>query len=112
VRTVTVYQWGCRKIPLRQAIASIIKGDVHVALFTTGVQVVHLFEIADEMHLCKDLRKAFGRVFVASIGSSTSEALRNNGISVDLEPTHPKMGVLVKETAERSTEILTLKTQN
>jgi uroporphyrinogen-III synthase len=76
---------------LRQAIASIIKGDVHVALFTTGVQVVHLFEIADEMHLCEDLRKAFGRVFVASsIGSSTSEALRNNGISVDLEPLIPK----------------------
>jgi len=114
VRAVTVYQWGLPEdtAPLRQAIASIIKGDVHVALFTTGVQVVHLFRIAGEMHLSADLRKAFERILVASIGPSTSEALRNNGISVDLEPTHPKMGVLVKETAERSAEILALKNRN
>jgi len=114
VRTVTVYQWAlpADTAPLRQAIASIIKGDVHVALFTTGVQVVHLFKIADEMHVGEDLREAFERTLVASIGPSTSEALGNNGISVDLESTRPKMGVLVKEAAERSAEILTRKTRN
>jgi len=114
VRTVTVYQWALPEdtAPLRQAIACIIKGDVHVSLFTTGVQVVHLFQIADEMHLGGDLRKAFERILVASIGPSTSEALRNNGISVDLEPTHPKMGVLVKEAAERTAAILAWKAHN
>jgi len=98
--------------PLRNAIFSVIQGDVDAALFTTGVQVVHLFQMADQMQLRPDLQRALARIFVASIGPSTSEALRHAGISVDLEPTHPKMGVLVKEAAEHSDEILTLKARN
>jgi uroporphyrinogen-III synthase len=114
VRTVTVYQWALPEdaAPLREAIASLIQGKVDAALFTTGIQVVHLFRIADEMHLRADLRKALTKILVASIGPSTSEALRDAGIPVDLEPTHPKMGVLVKEAAERSGEILALKARN
>jgi uroporphyrinogen-III synthase len=42
---------------------------------------------------------------VASIGPTTSETLRNFGIQVDVEPTHPKMGFLVKEAAEKSAGI-------
>lgn len=108
VRTVTVYQWAMPEdaAPLRDAISSLIKGDVDAALFTTGIQVAHLFKIADEMNLRAALEKAFAKILVASIGPSTSEALRNAGVSVDLEPTHPKMGVLVKEAAEHSGEIL------
>ena len=113
-RTVSVYQWALPEntAPLRDAIASTIKGEVDAALFTTGIQVVHLFRIAEEMRVRPDLQRAFARVLVASIGPSTSEALRHAGISVDLEPTHPKMGVLVKEAAERSGEILSLKAKN
>jgi len=114
VRTVTLYQWDLPEntAPLRQAITSTIKGEVHAALFTTGIQVVHLLKIAEEMRVRADLQRAFRKIFVASIGPSTSEALRRAGISVDLEPTHPKMGVLVKEAAERSDEILALKVHN
>jgi len=114
VRTVTLYQWDLPEntAPLRQAITSTIKGEVHAALFTTGIQVVHLLKIAEEMRVRADLQRAFRKIFVASIGPSTSEALRRAGISVDLEPTHPKMGVLVKEAAERSDEILALKAHN
>jgi uroporphyrinogen-III synthase len=113
-RTVSVYQWALPEdtAPLREAISSIVRGDVDAALFTTGVQVVHLFRIAEQMQLRQELRKAFQRVFVASIGPSTSAALEDAGISVDLEPTHPKMGVLVKEAAERSAEIRAWKTGN
>jgi len=32
--------------------------------------------------------------------------LNSYGFPVDLEPSHPKMGLLVKESAERATEIL------
>ena len=114
VRTVTVYQWALPEntAPLREAISSTIKGEVDAALFNTGVQVLHLFRIADEMRVRQDLQRAFSKVFVASIGPSTSESLRHMGISVDLEPTHPKMGVLVKEAAERSGEILSSKARN
>jgi hypothetical protein len=35
--------------------------------------------------------------------------LRNQGIATDLEASHPKMGFLVREAAERSPELLHLK---
>ncbi len=43
---------------------------------------------------------------VASIGPTTSEALEELGITPDLMPTHPKMGFLVKETADQAQAIL------
>jgi uroporphyrinogen-III synthase len=46
---------------------------------------------------------------VASIGPVCSEALRAEGLAPDLEPSHPKMGHLVKEAAERAEEILSSK---
>ena len=38
-------------------------------------------------------------MLVASIGPTTSEALEEYGVHVDFEPSHPKMGLLVQETA-------------
>ncbi|MGH6631601.1 MAG: hypothetical protein ACREB3_17870, partial [Burkholderiales bacterium] len=52
---------------------------------------------------------AFGRILIGSIGPTTSEALREHGLDPDLEPTHPKMGFLVKETADRAAELLAQK---
>jgi uroporphyrinogen-III synthase len=43
---------------------------------------------------------------IASIGPICSEALTEHGLCPDLEPTHPKMGHLVKETAERALAVL------
>lgn len=104
VQAVTVYQWALPEdtAPLREAVHALTSGRVPVALFTTGIQVTHLFRIAEEMGRRQELRAAFQDVLVGSIGPSTSETLRNFGIHVDLEPSHPKMGFLVKETAERS----------
>ena len=45
-------------------------------------------------------------VVVASIGPTTSEALRDAGLPVDIEPEHPKMGPLVAAAAARTAEIL------
>jgi uroporphyrinogen-III synthase len=43
---------------------------------------------------------ALRRTQVASIGPVTSEALGEYGIKATLEPTHPKMGFLVREASE------------
>ena len=104
VQAVTVYQWALPEdtSPLREAVSALTNGRVPVALFTTGIQVAHLFQIAEEMGRQQQLRAAFRGVLVGSIGPSTSETLRHFGIHVDLEPSHPKMGFLVKEAAERS----------
>ena len=55
------------------------------------------------------MRSALKRMVVASVGPTTSETLREHGIEPDFEPSHPKMGFLVNETAARAKQILQLK---
>ena len=43
---------------------------------------------------------------VASIGPTASKRLGSHGWPVDLEPSHPKMGVLVKEASEAAWRLL------
>jgi uroporphyrinogen-III synthase len=108
VTRVPVYEWALPEDtgPLRAAVISIANGNVDVAVFTTSVQVIHLLKIAEEMHLAEKIRGAFGKILVGSIGPVTSEALREHDLPVDFEPSHPKMGFLVNELAQRSAELL------
>ena len=55
------------------------------------------------------VRRGLAKCVVASIGPTTSEEMREQGIAPDLEPSHPKMGFLVREAAERAREILRAK---
>lgn len=107
VMRVPVYRWALPEDcgPLRRAIMAIIEGQIDVALFTTAVQVDHLLQVAAESALEESLRPALGDTVVASIGPTCSEALREHGLVVDLEPEHPKMGHLVV-TAARHAPVL------
>lgn len=111
VTEVPVYRWELPldTAPVHAAISGLIAGQVDVALFTTGVQVAHLFRIAEQLHLHDPLLPAFRNVLVASIGPDTSETLQRFGISVDLEASHPKMGILVKEAADQASTLLSQK---
>ena len=111
VTRVPVYQWALPEdtAPLRAAVEAIARGDINVALFTTSVQVAHLLRIAREMGREQELRRAFARIVVGSIGPVTSEELREQGFPADFEPAHPKMGFLVNETAQRAKELLNRK---
>jgi len=113
VTRVPVYQWALPDDlgPLRSAITAIAEGTVDVVLFTTAVQAIHLFQIAAEMKLEEAVRKGLSRTIVASIGPTTSEELERRGIRADLEPSHPKMGFLVKETSEQAPGLLRRKGQ-
>ena len=104
VTPVPVYQWDFPEdqAPLRAAVNSIIAGRIDVALFTTSVQVNHLFQIAEQVGKKAALKAGLENVVKASIGPMTSEVLRSYGLSIDLEASHPKMGFLVKEAAEQS----------
>jgi len=108
VTTVRVYQWDLPEdtAPLREAIRRIGSGAGGAVLFTTSVQVVHLFRVAEEEGAEAALREGLERMMVASIGPTTSEALEDCGISPDMEPSHPKMGILVKEAAEQWRDLL------
>ena len=111
VTSVPVYRWALPDDiePLRSAVNAIVRGELDVALFTTSVQIVHLMQVADSMGQSNAIRDALRRMVVASIGPTCTEELRNQGIAADLEASHPKMGFLVREAAERSPELLRLK---
>jgi uroporphyrinogen-III synthase len=104
VTAVPVYQWDLPEDtgPLQRAVEEVIAGRIDVALFTTGVQIHHLFQIADQGGKKDALKTGMERVVKASIGPTTSEVLRGYGLSVELEASHPKMGFLVKEAAENA----------
>jgi len=108
VTRVPVYQWALPEDtePLRAAVEAIARGKIDVALFTTSIQITHLLRIAREMNLERELRHGFARILVGSIGPMTSEELREQGFSADFEPSHPKMGFLVNEAAQRGAELL------
>jgi uroporphyrinogen-III synthase len=108
VTRVPVYQWALPEDtgPLRAAVQAMARGEIDVALFTTSIQIAHLLRIAREINLEQELRRSFARILVGSIGPITSEELREQGLSADFEPAHPKMGFLVNEAAERGAAML------
>lgn len=102
VLAVHVYDWALPEDtgPLRNAISALVASQVDVILFTAAIQVHHLVQVAEEMGSKNALIAALRKAKIASIGPVTSEALGEYGIPVNLEPTHPKMGFLVREAAE------------
>ncbi len=110
---VRVYRWELPEDigPLKDAIRSLVQDEVDVVMFTSSVQFVHATQVAKEMGLADAVVKALNRTVIASIGPIASETLRENGVAVDLEPSHPKMGFLVKEAAEKSADLVRAKVQ-
>ena len=111
VTRVPVYRWGLPDdmAPLRAAIRSVAANEIEVAVFTTSVQITHLFQVAAEMALEEPLRSGLRRCVIASIGPTTSEELQRRGLRPDLEASHPKMGILVKEASDRCAALLSAK---
>jgi uroporphyrinogen-III synthase len=111
VTPVRVYQWGLPEdlAPLREAVHRITTGNVDVAVFTTSMQIAHLFRVAAEEQMDSALQNELNRMAIASIGPTTTETLEEFGLHPDITPTHPKMGFLVKETADQAAGILTRK---
>jgi uroporphyrinogen-III synthase len=105
---VHVYRWALPEDigPLQAALRALVEGQVDVVMFTSSVQFVHAARVAEELKLESQFLSALKNAVVASIGPTTSETLRNHGVSVDFEPSHPKMGFLVKEAAEKSEELI------
>jgi uroporphyrinogen-III synthase len=111
VVTVPIYRWSMPDDvgPLRRAVHALIRDEIDVVILTAGIQLVHLLRAAAEMGLNDAVRESLERVVVASIGPMTSEELRRQGLPIDFEPSHPKMGFLVKEVAEQCGALLRAK---
>jgi|SRR5579884_2680669 len=107
VTAVRVYQWQLPEDtgPLREAAHRLARGEADVVLFTTSVQIAHLLKIAAEEGMEDAVRRSLERTIIASVGPTTSEALQEHGFTPDFEPSHPKMGFLVKEAADQAGEL-------
>jgi uroporphyrinogen-III synthase len=97
VRQVKTYAWTLPDDlgPLHAAIERIANGDAEVALFTSGVQLTHLLQVAEQRGALERLRAGLARLVIASVGPLTSEALAAAGLPPDIEPEHPKLGHLM-----------------
>ena len=108
---VPIYRWTLPDDlgPLRQALDEVLAGKVSVLLVTNAAQVDHVMQVLEKDGKADRFRAALRKMVIASIGPTASERLRHHDWPIDLEPSHPKMGVLVKETSEKAARLLPLK---
>jgi uroporphyrinogen decarboxylase len=105
---VPVYRWSLPEDlePLKKTIDAVMEGRARIVLFTNAVQVNHVMRVAAENGKAAGLLDALRKAVVCSVGPTCTEALVGHGIAVDIEPSPPKMGVLIAEAAKRAAEIL------
>jgi uroporphyrinogen-III synthase len=81
--------------------------QVDVVLFTSSIQLDHLFEVARELNAEAAVRHALANeVVIASVGPVMTTTLEAYGFPPHIVPIHPKMGSLVKAAAEQSAAFL------
>lgn len=111
VYPVPVYKWGLPEdlAPLRLVLAEILAGHIAVILITNAAQIDHVMQLLEQEGKVLLFREACKTVVVASIGPTASDRLRHYDLPVDFQPSHGKMGVLVKELSEQVHALLASK---
>ena len=105
---VPIYKWALPEDlgPIRHALDEIMAGRVHVVLITNAAQVDHVMQVLEQDGKVELFCAALQKMIVASIGPTASERLRHHSWPVDFEPSHPKMGILIKEVSEQASKVL------
>jgi uroporphyrinogen-III synthase len=105
---VPVYRWALPEDPgpLREAVQTTIAGGFDVLMFTSAQQLRNVLTIAQEIGVRDAWLTAARKCVIASIGPTASETIREEGLSVDIEPEHPKMGHLVQAVARDALAVL------
>jgi uroporphyrinogen decarboxylase len=108
VEPIRVYGWEFPEDTalLEQNVRALAEGNRDMLLFTSAHQVVNLLRMAEQLQIVEQLREGLHRTVIASIGPTTSQMLEECEIHVDLEPSHPKMGHLVNEAAQRGVPLI------
>jgi uroporphyrinogen-III synthase len=97
VHEIATYRWGLPQDtqPLVALIEALGNGRVDAVVFTSAVQIHHLYAIAERAGEAKHLAAHLNRSIVASIGPVCSRALRDFGVVPTLEANPPKLGPLM-----------------
>ena len=108
VQQVPVYRWGLPEDlnPLREAVSTFLASKIDILLFTNAAQVDHVLQVVRQNRQDDQFFQVANQTVIASIGQITSERLRSHGLPIDMEPSHPKMGILVKEASAQAQELL------
>lgn len=108
---VPIYRWALPQDtgPMQAAIRATIAGEFDVLAFTSAQQLRNVLALAESAGMREQWLKAATRSVIASIGPTASEAVREAGLAVDIEPEHPKMGHLVQVIAQKARNALATK---
>jgi len=105
---VPVYRWALPEDtgPLRDSVQATIAGGFDVLMFTSAQQLRNVLTIAESLGVRDTWLTAARKCVIASIGPTASETIRDEGLPVDVEPEHPKMGHLVQAVAREALAVL------
>ncbi|TWU43375.1 Uroporphyrinogen decarboxylase [Novipirellula aureliae] len=111
VEPVRVYGWEFPSdtLLLEENVQALAAGQRDVLLVTSAHQIVNMLRMAEQLNRVDSLRRGLHSTVIASIGPTTSQMLFECDLHVDIEPSHPKMGHLVTETAARSEALVQAK---
>lgn len=111
VESVRVYGWDFpeQTEALEANVRAIAAGERDLLLLTSAHQIVNMLRMAERLQIADQLREGLERTVIASIGPTTSQMLQECDLPVDLEPSHPKMGHLVMESAKQAAVLVQTK---
>ena len=112
VTPFAIYRWvlPADLEPLREASRRLAAHEIDVVLFTSSIQLDHLFLIAEQAGIEEEVRTSLAEyAALASVGPIMTAALESAGLPADIIPVHPKMAGLVKASAEQAAEVLARK---
>jgi len=112
VTPVPIYRWELPADiePLREASRRLATGQCDVVLFTSAIQLDHLWDVARDLGLETQIRHALlNNVAIASVGPVMTAALEAYGLTADIIPQHPKMGALIRAASESAAAVLAAK---
>jgi uroporphyrinogen-III synthase len=103
VQEIATYRWALPEDtgPLERLIDALASSSVDAVVFTSAVQVKHLFAVAERGGRAALLPGLLRGLIVASIGPVCSRALAERGITPTFEADPPKLGPLVAGLTER-----------
>ena len=100
---LSLYEWKLPDDiePLKSLVQELIEKRVDAIAFTNEIQCRHLFRVADDMGLARQLALALNTdTIVAAIGPVCADSLQVLGVTPDVIPAQPSMGSMVTALAE------------
>ncbi len=105
VLDLLLYEWRLPEdtTPLETLVSDVLGDRLDAVVFTTQIQVRHLFEVAGPSRQ-EALAAALGRAVTGAVGPTCASALRSHGVSRLVVPDNPKLGPLFAAVAFRLAE--------